>query len=242
MSQFSRGDFKEPLPFKVSIHDPMSVGDIKSSGFEVMPGYVTTFLITPTQIVSSESTMQLPPSKRICLFQHENNDLTLFKVYSQSNCMFECKLNMAYNKCHCIPWNYPHLNDSLNICDRFGKDCFEEYMSNSSMTKKCTCLPECATMKYTYSASSILFDAKALCKDDRYRGYWTSGKFGFPPKFIRRYEQVLYGKEIGEDTICIENTKKLAIVKFQITSQIITRIKKSMRVSFADTLSNIGKM
>ena len=115
-------------------------------------------------------------------------------------------------------------------------------MSNSSLIKTCKCLPECATTKYAYSVSSTIIDAEAMCKDSQYKKYLSSNKNGYPPMFIRRYEQVIYGKDIDNDAICIENTKKLAIVKFQITSQIITRIKKSMRVSFADTLSNIGKM
>ena len=113
-------------------------------------------------------------------------------------------------------------------------------MANSTFIKKCDCLPECATTRYAYSVSSTAIDSEALCKDDHYRAFWSSGKTGYPPKFIRRYEQVLYNKEIGEDDICIQNTKRLAIVKFQIANQIITRIKKTKRVTFADTLSNVG--
>ena len=241
-SQYSQGDFKETLPIKVSIHDPMSIADLRSSGVEVQPGYVSTFLISPSQIVTSEAAKNLPISKRNCLFQHESRRLSLFREYSQSNCVFECQLNVAYDKCHCIPWDYPHLNDSMNICDRFGRDCFEKFMANSTFIKNCDCLPECATTRYAYSVSSTAIDSEALCKDDHYRAFWSSGKTGYPPKFIRRYEQVLYNKEIGEDDICIQNTKRLAIVKFQIANQIITRIKKTKRVTFADTLSNVGKM
>ena len=55
-----------------------------------------------------------------------------------------------------------------------------------------------------------------------------------------RYEQVVNGKDIGKEEICIENIKKLAIVKFQIANEVVTRIKKTPRVTFSGILSNIG--
>ena len=62
-----------------------------------------------------------------------------------------------------------------------------------------------------------------------------------PPLFIRRFEQVVYGKDIGDESICKENLKRMAIVKFQLASEIISRITKTKRVSFSDHVSNIGK-
>ena len=50
----------------------------------------------------------------------------------------------------------------------------------------------------------------------------------------------MYGQDINDIDICINNTRKLAIVKFQIATQIINRIKKQVRVTTADILSNIG--
>ena len=62
-----------------------------------------------------------------------------------------------------------------------------------------------------------------------------------PPLFIRRFEQVVYGKDIGSEEICKDNLKGMAIVKFQFLSKVITRNKKTKRVSFFDHVSNIGK-
>ena len=45
---------------------------------------------------------------------------------------------------------------------------------------------------------------------------------------------------VSEFDICINNTRKLAIVKFQIATQIINRIKKQQRVTNADIISNVG--
>ena len=63
----------------------------------------------------------------------------------------------------------------------------------------------------------------------------------YPPMFVRRFEQVVYGRDINYVEICKENLKGMAIVKFQIASQIVQRIKKTKRISFSDHISNIGK-
>ena len=63
-----------------------------------------------------------------------------------------------------------------------------------------------------------------------------------PPKFIRRFEQVVFNEDIGNDAICRRNLKNIAIVKFQLASPLITRIKKKQRVSFSDMVSSLGKL
>ena len=70
-------------------------------------------------------------------------------------------------------------------------------------------------------------------------GYYTR----YPPQFFNKYDRVIKG-DLSSDTTkkyCIKRSKNLAIVKFEIADQIITRIKKTQRMTFADFLSNIGK-
>ena len=72
-----------------------------------------------------------------------------------------------------------------------------------------------------------------------------------PPKFIRRYEEILTGKvqedndPISSDVViwntCIQRMKNIAVVRFQIESKKLIRIKRTQRVTFADKLSNIGR-
>ena len=103
-------------------------------------------------------------------------------------------------------------------------------------------------LRYSYSVSSTAFDIDVLCDKNSndplaQSFYFSLGKNpnAYPPIFIRRFEQVVYGKEINLDDICKENLKGMAIVKFQLASQIITRIKKTKRVTFSEHVSNIGK-
>ena len=73
----------------------------------------------------------------------------LFSEYTQNNCQFECQPNIASEKCQCVPWDYPHLNATMSICDRFGRYCFMSFMANTTIFKNCgeDCPYECATTR-----------------------------------------------------------------------------------------------
>jgi hypothetical protein len=234
-------DIKPYNVFKVSIHDPMSIADLRTTGVDVEVGYLSTFLISPSQIVTSRNAQSLSEKRRECRFQHERKGLKLFKEYTRSGCIFECQLNKALSKCGCIPWDYPHPGNLEPVCDRWGKECFEVSMGNTETVEKCDCPYDCATTRYPYSVSSTALDVEAMCsKGSPYEDVLSGSLTSLPPMFIRRYEQVVRGYDIGDDEICKKNLKGIAIVKFQLANQIITRIRKTERVTFSDQLSNIG--
>ena len=93
-----------------------------------------------------------------------------------------------------------------------------------------------------YSENSHLIDAEAYCNNYEYMAYWSS--YGNLPKFIRRFEEAIYGKNPSDMEHCINNTRQnVAIVHFHITSSandLINKIMKTPRVTYADILSNIG--
>ena len=139
---------KKTLPsFKIAIHDPMSAGDLRRSGVEVEPGYVTTFLITPSQIVTSSNVKGLNEDQRQCRYHLEGKELKLFTKYTQSSCLLECQVRVAYQKCQCIPWNYPHFEDGIPICHKFPQKCFEMAMTNMTSSNTCDCPFDCAATR-----------------------------------------------------------------------------------------------
>ena len=198
-------------------------------------------MIKPSQIVTSPSAKDLSVEKRGCLFKDDTKELELFEGYNQANCIFECQLKVAYAKCQCFPWDYPRLNDSWEICDWMGRICFRTMIKETNLNEQCNCPLDCATTRYDYSLHSTIINPKKLCKNNEHKAFLSSQTTGYPPKFIRRYEQIITGKDIDENAMCIERTKNMAIVKFEIADHIITRIKKTQRMTLADFLSNIGK-
>ena len=233
------------------------VADVIGTGVDVKPGYISTFIITPSQSITYENTKHLPKDKRQCQFKDENEDFSLFKDYRQGNCIFECQLKIAFKKCGCMPWDYPFLNDSMPICDKFGRLCFQKKMIDPETITKCNqsqCKNDCFSTSYWYSVYSTKIDAIALCENNDFKaalefgtGYGKKEKrpdenYRIPPKFIRRYEQIVWHKDIDQTVMCQERVRNMAIVNFQIESQFYNRIKRTQRVTFADTLSNIGEI
>ena len=102
-------------------------------------------------------------------------------------------------------------------------------------------------LRYAYSKYSKPIDAEKYCHEDlnsdlnHWRYWW---KFGSLPTFIRRYEEVIYGRNSSAYEHCIKNARQnVAIVNIQIATSandLINKIVKSPRVTTADILSNIG--
>ena len=151
----------------------------------------------------------------------------------------------------------------MPICDRFGRECFKIIMTNTSLGNTCDCPLDCETtrfvfnlksnnstmwkliiptliQRYSYGKSSKPIDIEKYCHN--FGGYWHF--HGFLPKFIRRFEEVIYGRNSSKHEHCIRNHRQnVAIVNIQIATSandLINKIVKSPRVTTADILSNIG--
>ena len=187
----------------------MTIADMIGTGFDVNTGYISTFLITPSQIVTSEHTKHFSREKRQCQFRHEYNEMELFKEYSEANCNFECLLRAAYADCGCTPWDYPQLNSSMTICDRWGRHCFKKSLIINEGGQKCKCESDCTTTRYSYSVTHTKIDAiiaEEICSDKDYQYLMKHGNldtyigtyYSMPPKFIDLYEQIKYGKDTSD--------------------------------------------
>ena len=91
-------------------------------------------------------------------------------------------------------------------------------------------------------------DIEGYCNDDDYvyngyKFYWEN--FGNLPQFIRRYEEIVNGRYHSGIEDCINNAiQYVAIIHFHIApsaNDLINKIVKTPRVTYADILSNIGK-
>ena len=56
---------------------------------------------------------------RNCLFEDErdepNSQVTMFKHYSEENCLLECRAKHLMDKCGCLPYYYPRLDILLDF-------------------------------------------------------------------------------------------------------------------------------
>ena len=105
-----------------------------------------------------------------------------------------------------------------------------------------------SNFRYAYTYDSNYIEVEEYCKDEGSFMYThMEGRLQMLPgpksipTFIRRFEETIYGKNISNINLCKENVKNMAFVKFEMTTEITNKIKKTKRVSYADILSTIGE-
>ncbi len=155
----------------VQIDDTGFLGLLQSSGsfplatlgtFDIKPGHKNLVAITGTVVNSSKELYNLNSTARNCLFGTENDNLTLYRNYTQSNCLFECALNFAqtammekYMQQPCIPWYFPTLDKNLKICNPWTALEFVKLMSNLPKDECQYCLPDCTVTIYKTFVTAV---------------------------------------------------------------------------------------
>ncbi len=89
--------------------------------------------------------------------------------------------------------------------------------------------------------SSTILDIDKLCGDKATLRVFGGTNTSLPNMFIRSFQKYAFGKEVNTVDACKENAKRSAFVTFQLAGQVVTQIKRDIRVTFADVVSNFGK-
>ena len=175
--------------FKVAIGSPGEVIDMNIGGTVLDPGQSYTFHITPSEVVTSRNLEGLPIWKRNCRFRNEDSDLEYYKVckilltqlnqmesdfclqdYTQTGCMHECMIKKARAICQCIPWDYPQIFGTSEVCDYMGAECFDKFIDNPILAKHCKCPFDCEKITYNFYVSAKPIDGERACGEDgKYR-------------------------------------------------------------------------
>ena len=85
-----------------------SFQDVGTRSISLKPGYEYKIEIIVDGQVSTEGFQNLPLEQRKCRLQHEIEESSIFKIYTQSNCIYECHVKKASEYCQCVPWDFLH--------------------------------------------------------------------------------------------------------------------------------------
>ena len=80
-------------------------------------------------------------------------------LLNQENCIYECKLKWALERCKCLPWFIKQYREIQNVtvCNIFGNKCYEQKMLQANMELNfattaeipdCNCYSDCNAVKY----------------------------------------------------------------------------------------------
>ncbi len=132
----------------LAIHDPSHVPNLKNEGIKIDPGKLYEIRINPILTMSDESALALDSKTRNCLSKDENM-LSLFRHYSQSACILECKLDQAVGTCNCSALEYPRVSPDVGLClDMDSSKCFSDIMGNDTLAANCDCPNDCDHIVY----------------------------------------------------------------------------------------------
>ncbi|XP_045774541.1 pickpocket protein 28-like [Maniola jurtina] len=151
--------------FKILLHTPSDLPRLSQQYIRVPIYQEVTIAFTATLEVTSDGLEVFTPFGRQCYFENERS-LAYFKVYSQSNCEYECLTNFTYARCGCVHFSMPHGPD-MAICN-FGSlkcmskaemelstmDIEDEGRGNVTIDEAiqiadaCNCLPACTSITY----------------------------------------------------------------------------------------------
>ena len=87
-------------------------------------------MVTPTTLSSFENAASYSPKTRNCLLAKERPNTeersrTVFKKYSQTTCLLECRLQELIEMFQCIPWDLVLLqNRETRLTNMYAKKAF----------------------------------------------------------------------------------------------------------------------
>ncbi|CAH1959274.1 unnamed protein product [Acanthoscelides obtectus] len=168
--------------YRVILHFPSCYPDVTENHFTVPLGQSVTGVIIPHMIKTSEGVKRFHPQTRDCYFQSER-PLKYFKVYTQANCLLECKTNYTLDICGCVGFHMPKtegtpicLMEKLYSCmENVEWDVFytvyndyavvEEEVKHPNFTQ-CDCRPMCTDVSYRLEMSQnpILYSPGMFAK------------------------------------------------------------------------------
>lgn len=107
--------------------------------------------VVPTGTRASENLKSLDATDRKCVLKDEILGHSVFKQYSESNCKYECRVDLVTKICGCVPWDFIHAKlNPAKECDVFGRTCFFEEMKNITKSPEdlCNCKKACDYTNY----------------------------------------------------------------------------------------------
>lgn len=89
-------------------------------GFKITPGHLNMVALSGTSVDAQDDIRSIDPVDRNCYFPDETEHLKIYKVYTQSNCIFECSMEYAKRRMQevnvlLVP-DYQHKFKCLECC------------------------------------------------------------------------------------------------------------------------------
>ena len=209
--------------------------------------------VTPSGQIVSADFKSINYEGRNCVLSNELPENSTLKKYSKHNCQYECRVNIAKEKCDCIPWDFPVKSsyDTME-CDVFGRTCFSKAIQYATTDANLCphCKDDCEFMEYPKTRVT-----------EKEMPYFYYSKL---PKSIREYfldanstiEPLTWFEELRDSLDKMEGKEKtsmkekkssskkrlgqMIIVHVSFASQKVEMNVMDTRYTFSDRLGKLG--
>ena len=125
--------------------------DIDQRSISLKPGHEYVIELYPYGQMLTEDVQSMSIDKRKCRMNHESFKGASHPIYTKDNCLYDCRIQKAFENCHCLPWDFVNKINGSKECDIFGRTCFFNKMENLThmVDESCShCIEECEWIKY----------------------------------------------------------------------------------------------
>lgn len=145
--------------FRVFIHDAYDFVDDNAEMKALSLKMIALLSVTPESTYSTADVRRLPIDVRQCLMPDEKK-MNVMQSYSYVNCMAECRSEMVFRLCGCVPYHMLN-NGTYPVCEMSQITCVVENNrvfggawpvlnrsqairgTTKNLTYSCDCLPDC---------------------------------------------------------------------------------------------------
>lgn len=146
---------------RVHIHDAYDYLDDNADVKTIIRKTEALINITPERTYSSDTVKELPIWRRMC-YSEDERPLRFMQKYSYTNCYAECRSQMIYQQCDCVPYYMPNYN-FYRICEMNDMACVHtnwKLFHMMTVNSSCDCLPSCDFNLYSGDVTTGVLDRR----------------------------------------------------------------------------------
>lgn len=156
--------------FQIYWNVPGEVPNSMSKSIFIPDQQDVVILMKPTMVTIARRLLDYSPEIRQCYAESERS-LNFLKLYTKSNCDFECFINFTLSVCGCVKFSMPH-DSKTKICKATSLPCLldvEKHWLSRNYTGTedvydCKCLPSCTEIKYEAQLRQTDYDYEKTFK------------------------------------------------------------------------------
>ena len=179
------------------------------------------------------------------------NAKSIFRLYTQKSCEFECAFQRARKVSGCVPYDMPQLDiGNETICTRQHVRYFTDNMTEAlNDGNDCNCLPDCEEVTFGYSTNSVLLDPDQECeKEDVVKAAWdavrtVSDHNAWKEENVFQFQDRMNLADVGFDarTRCHRKVKEdFAVLRIVVGSAQATQFVRRIQFNLVSVLTLIG--